>query len=1697
MVNKYGIKNTCKELDDRLLEYIESEYLGKNNDLWEACKEEIRKPGILFQEPYVEVSQSYATYENGLESAKVSKDCKTALFEMSDRNLGVFKSPYCHQMDALNAFCEGKDVFVSTGTGSGKTECFMWSIVSKLIEEGLSNNSWDEETGVRILMMYPMNALVTDQLGRLRRMIGNEEFRTLFRKHTNKKRIPRFGMYTGRTLYPGDRNRQTEKEYAETLTNDILKRSEEFQTKLKEIGRYPAKKDLHAFVDSLGTREIHIDNDDSELLLRYEMQKACPDILITNYSMLELMLIRPIEQPIWKSTKEWLKNDLRRKLLFVIDEAHMYRGSSGGEVALLIRRVMNRLEIPRDRIQFILTSASIPEGKEMEVMEFANALTSQDEGIDNFKLIRGTTEEPPESYDFIIEPEKLIGYDPDLIQNEETIYDALRDFSNRVGYDVDSCDFSKIENIEPWLFDRLSKTKSIIDIQNKCRGNATRIKELSTLLFPEVEKSIAEHALDCIFAVTPLAKNKNGRLLLPSKLHLFFRGMEGIYACINPQCSEKTDKVAGLGKIYLRKKGSHCACGGRIFEILNDRICGGLFVKAFIDTRLSNEDFIWDNPGSVKNVKLTEVHFSLGTPPTPMDKSLCIDSHTGKIFRDDSHTGEDGYITLTYRNKDTESMKGIKTFVECPYCDRRRVNIIDFSTKGNAPFYNLVSKQLSVQPPTLFSSEEVKKTPNKGRKVLLFSDSRQNAATLAENLSKLSIEESMRATISLAAKRIMEWGESEGRSISMKMLYVGILKIILEQHLNLFIEDTQKVIEKHIDSWKTELEDPIMDYNEVASDISDIPGDIAVQILNQLCDNFRSLTDLAIAWIEPESNKFKKYLDWKIIGEENKEEIRRLFTIWATYHARDSFAIDYYKDDLKYSLQRQVPRYGIPSENILKPYDEVLKKEGFSNEQIDAISKGFTKFCNVREKLFISNKHIALHCDIDHDWLICRKCSRIAPFKLFGKCGFCGSDNITLLDHFDNLNFLRKPVVETLNGNYDRLNIANVEEHTAQLSHKDQRDKLWSTTEDYELRFQNIYVDDNKPVDILSCTTTMEVGIDIGSLTAVGLRNVPPSRENYQQRAGRAGRRSASVSTIVTYADRGPYDHYYFTNPDQMVSGDPRTPRIDFRNEKLAKRHVMISILSNFFRSKGVSLEKLSVIDYIDQYHDSACRYLAESISKLRNDRSNPVLPSNMMYMLEEDSFTETLIGRLKSICDKVIGNESYYEDSSLLEMGQDSGLFPTYSFPRYIIGFSIYKEENKKLKIEQQPDRQLDIAISEFAPGREVMVNKKLYVSGGISAINELTGHPKEFEDLIKDTKNSYRDLFVCENESCGWFGFECGPCPFCGENTTTKKLLTPNGFSPLRPYSRIKHGSAFNTYSYARQPCYSSTMASRDGMTPVTDNLHIERRADQKIIVMNSGNNEKGFTVCSRCGAAVMGDDDTFSNQRIDHPILGKYCDHKCDHLPVYLGYDFLTDLVVYEITLNPDIIESDRDSVWLKQASTTLAQAMGLAAGLVLGAESTDLNSGYRIIDTKDRHVVEIYLYDNLSSGAGYSSELAEKTEKLLDETRRLLNCKDNCESACFTCLKNYNNRFSHNNLDRFSALELLDWAIEGRLTEAYTPEQQDVLLQDLRRITKKPLHDVCVYPGCWSEKNPALPKGLKVSSTLIKKMMPLAYSKIMEN
>ena len=220
---------------------------------------------------------------------------------------------------------------------------------------------------------------------------------------------------------------------------------------------------------------------------------------------------------------------------------------------------------------------------------------------------------------------------------------------------------------------------------------------------------------------------------------------------------------------------------------------------------------------------------------------------------------------------------------------------------------------------------------------------------------------------------------------------------------------------------------------------------------------------------------------------------------------------------------------------------------------------------------FLNPDRVLINIGLKNQLISCSQCLELSFFKIGSFCPNCGSDELVELDPTDDnyivsrKGFWRNPVIAALEGNATVRSV-DAQEHSAQLSHRD-TGTAHSTTEKFELRFQDICTDLERPIDILSSTTTMEIGIDIGSLIAVGLRNVPPQRENYQQRAGRAGRRGSSISAVLTYAQNWPHDAFYFENPQAMVAGPTRTPEIKIDNPKIARRHIFSHLIQSFFHS--------------------------------------------------------------------------------------------------------------------------------------------------------------------------------------------------------------------------------------------------------------------------------------------------------------------------------------------------------------------------------------------------------------------------------------------------------------------------------------------------------------------------------------------------
>ncbi|WOF16035.1 DEAD/DEAH box helicase [Methanoplanus sp. FWC-SCC4] len=1757
MTEIYGIQNTHKELINKLKNYIQSQYFGVNNLLLEVGNELLEKDNTLYQDPYIESNPLYKISNNGLSTADIPENVREILHKMADQNLGVFESPYTHQIDALESFFHGRDILVTTGTGSGKTECFMWPIIASLANEAQSNpESWNKR-GIRALLLYPMNALVSDQIGRLRRMIGDNDgnFHSVFIEYANDPniRIPQFGMYTGRTPYPGAPQLKKDKELAKTMERDLLDGDPEFINELKKIGRYPAKKDLNEFINYLKEGTHSTDPHDAELITRWEMQNYCPDILVTNYTMLQFMLIREIETSIWDKTREWLNASPENKLLIVIDEAHMYHGSPGGEVALLLRRLMYKLKINRDKIRFILTSASIPtestEDKKV-IQNFFNDLTLNNSENDNFSIISGKKKQVSikDKIDFSAKLIADISID-EFLKDEGERKAEIENFFKNLNFDIPDLSYAEIGN---FLYENLSKFAPVQRLIQYTSGNAINFKELANIVFPNDPPDVANYSVQVLLAIMPLAKSEGGQVLFPARLHMFFRGLEGVFACTNPNCPNKCsgDGIT-LGQIYADSGRETCSCGGKIYELINDRRCGALFIKGYMSSNISEEgNDLWRYPGEIFSKDMKEINLFIVPENYRMKSNKTmkgwLNPKTGVVHFDDQYK-DDGFLKVLYPDPRNEisSKMGILTFKSCPKCGGRIGNrtLSDFSTKGNEPFYNIVASQLHTQPPTIFDEKMLIQQPNAGRKVLLFSDSRQKAAVLAKDMTRSADDEAARSAIVLAAYNLQKWAEQNNRDVTLEMLYPAFLEIANNNNLRLFYGGDKDIFDSDLGVIKKELSrvnrrNKGLDYDKLSGKFRNPPGLYSEQLLKNLCSSYRSLIDLGLCCLEPSNSDDIDDCIEELSGEGvniSEKEYISIFSSWSNNLCTEKYAIG---ENISNRVRENVFRHshgrlGVEQKDLDKTpkfLKEILKSQKYNDEEIDSIQQTlndtFLGRGNENQELsYLLLNKIQLKYNETSEWFRCNTCSGIFPKSLWGHCARCGGESIEKISDFERYKFWREPVLDTINeGSGQEIKTINSEEHTAQLSYKDPREKTWSQTESYEMRFQNICFKEKSPIDVLSCTTTMEVGIDIGSLTAISLRNVPPMRENYQQRAGRAGRRGTSISTIVTYAQNGPHDGWYFNDPKSIISGNPRLPWIDAENAKLNKRHLNLVVLNDFLNKKNTDLADCATLSFYNEFFEDFLIFMGD----LSYDQSSTklLLSNNFNSNKSIKEFKAALIENLKIIRKTVINNpERYnsnkYETSSLLDHLNSEGILPTYSFPQNVVGFYI---EDKNGNIEQRPERSLEIAISEYAPGKILVVDKKTYKVGGIYSYHSKFKNSYQEKQATPyfDDPNYFYDLYQCENQECGWTATEAPKndrCPFCNSMIKSDhKMLKPWGFAPINGRS-IPESWAEVEYSYAEEPCYFAEPDQNDLKDIGYPHIKAANRSD-KITVINKGINGNGFYVCRKCGAAEVVQLSEPSFKGIGAPYIPPskrkiQCNHSdsSNIENVYLGHTFNTDMVVFEFDLDKNKINTGYKGLWMKNAAITLTEALLLAASRNLDIDFSELKAGFRIHSNEKNVFIDIYLYDSLSSGAGYSSELLNiSLDSIFKSTEETLICPSNCESACHNCLKHYWNQNHQDKLDRFAALDLLYWGMKNKLPKGLTQDKQKELLMPLIERLKNYNPEICLIEtenGLYVSNNklkkkiiiyPAMYKlqdnteTIYLSDRLVKRNLPLAYNMV---
>ena len=1678
MGNNNSIQQYYQAIRDRLKNYIKSDYLGNSETLLmyvdELLGELSSEYTNIAREPYIETSASYKKIVNGIKkSIYIEQTIKESLLKLVDEGLGIFADPFEHQVRALENFLGGKDLFVSTGTGSGKTECFLWPIIAKCFGEAKKQPQDFRKKAVRTLIIYPMNALVSDQLARFRKIIGSEKFKDIFVKDTHATRIPHFGMYTGRTPYSGDAKPTKSQELALTFRkNYLINESDDINDQmrqmnnisgLKSINKYPARfgeDGMQVFIENLEKNIHKPDPYDAEFITRFEMQNCPPDILITNYSMLEHMLMRQREANIWDETKEWLGSSEENRLLIVLDEAHMYRGSAGGEIALLLERLFYRLGIARDRVQFILTTASMPQDNQDAINDFYTGLTGKIST--QCKFLYGSKEQLPEEFEVKINIDKLAMLGSGQVYGDE-ITKRIKSFANAV-FDIKLPDNIKQNDAQEWLYDNLPRYEAFVLLNKICREGAKSYSEIRNTIFGSKEN--ANEALDALLILVSLA-SKNGNILFPVRLHMFLRGLQGLYACSNPQCTcakHSSKEKLPLGNIISIPK-DKCSCGGRIYELLNHRKCGALYFRVYIQ---KNEGqpywYTFSQRGLNGDVNSLEEYLLYITPDNYQkgknDEIGALDPFTGKLYT--SPQDDDTLLPVVYSKKfDTKSRSF--NFNICPKC-KKHMHLkkpIDLGTKGNIPFYNLTKAQFELQP-------SKSKFINKGKKVLIFSDSRQNAAKLALDLSKSSDADAFRQAIMCASFLLQE----DNKEHSLADFYPAFLDVCIKNNLTFFDSKSKEMFKNHkrlFEDKKRRIEKrkKMLDYSELALEYRTLPDDYYEQLLTFFTESPRSFKDIGIGFLAPMSSVLEDCI-FDLAEDDgifiNKDVLHQLLVLLFWDIMDDSAALgETIPDDIRKGLpgrsKNQIFGLGFDfkselDKRFMKRIQEVMTyDEQAMTKLVSRIRDSFfSAASNNRFYIKLSVVKI-IFADENSIWYRCAKCGKLSPYKIGNYCGMCfDTTNLVTINKSDlsRFDFWRTPILNALK-DPESIHTIDTEEHTAQLSHKEIRSDTWSRTEKYEMRFQDINAGEKgeDSIDVLSCTTTMEVGIDIGSLTAVGLRNIPPMRENYQQRAGRAGRKNTGISTIVTYASGGIHDSHYFLHPDEMISGAPRKPWIDRNNPKIRQRHINMLTLNGFMstsdmKSQFDGINDIGIITFCEQYGVNFIEYA--KLLALSTDQTITHFQEISKKVLSEYNRNEYI-----SDNKEILTFEIFYRE----------GFIPSYSFPKNVVKFFIEEESKYGKKasrdIKYAPERDIAVALSEYAPGRFVTIDKKIFKSGGIYANPRPKGFETKQAEFYFNNGNYYKEIHTCSE--CNWFGGEQedlqhAVCPYCGASIVKNKMLRPWGFAPVKG-DAVKFEDEDEQYTYAEAPYYSYVPENTEMASFKQSNIRFANLPDRKVLTLNMGKNKNGFNICQKCGGAEVAKGDGSGTFSFSQPYHDNYvCRHEGNvDFGIYLGYEFLTDMFMLDISYSSEILVGNRsakEKSILRAAATSLHEALKKAVSIVLDIDYNEISGGWqsRIKSDGNSHI-EMFFYDNLTSGAGYSSLIGSILENVLDNARLILSeCE--CSRSCKNCLDNYWNQTRHQLFDRHLGLQLLDYAQYGRLPKDYDSDEQEAFLIPLQKL-----------------------------------------------
>lgn len=1681
------IAGTFQALRDTLMRYYDTAFGVDDASVIAERRALLDADGGTWREPLLELRPQYVSSGMSLEESfrAAGAHPQAAEFARFAVPEGV-DSLYRHQHEALVTACgEGRDFVVTAGTGSGKTEAFLLPILADLVAEsahwkgrGAAQPTWwrngeeyepsrATETGhppaVRALILYPTNALADDQLVRLRRALDSEQAHRWLDRHRSGHRFY-FGRYTSATPVPGHFNsypaRKRLREYLQEL--DLRRQRAEEEAEERALD----------FIPRVGGAEMHA---------RWDMQKAAPDILITNYSMLNIMLLRPQEAPIFEATRHWLHSTPGARFTLVMDELHMYRGTAGTEVAYLLRNLRHRLGLDEapEKFRVLAASASLEAGRDDKFLESFFALPKG-----RHKVIPGAVVLPEDG------PTDLTAHAGELSRAAERVP-------------------------SPQEADELLRRSAAGAALQRAlapggKPQAIPMSRVASELFPGLEDEQARGK--ALRGLLRALQHGSDPALPKLRAHLFFRNVPGIWACSDPECPDvpgKRDPRRRVGRLF-REPTSRCSCGARVLELLSCRNCGDLMLggftnpsqlgkehfRGFLHTDFPEFDLLPDEVTGIPNAGNYVVYWPRTDQPVLDSPQWTVSqpgqgpsvtfefrrSHyqpgTGRLANNRvKYTGWSFHV-VPERGKDGEpavDLRGLWAFpTRCPACG----DIREISKEPDGKPRDL-EDQLYAAPirrmrtgfdklNQVLISEVLGHLPPAERKVIAFSDSRDDASELASGLALRHYQDLLRL---LAAQAVAEQGDPLADLQLVKEHYAGRRELDQEA-LKAAIRRLRSRHPREFSALRDILTDDLMAEPEKQPELEAVLG--RLPSLNDLQADLRGMLlsygvnpgGPAASLQERNGVRWTTLFDWS--GERQlqpgltpqqdeflqriNDNLRREFLYSLFSAARRDFESlglgwlcltddrgpldppphsDLALARASLRILAHLRRFtGIhpgrekPPRPLQRYWKAVAERFGVTPQEIQDRVLGVWGTAVVQYA--IDPIKVALRPGDGRIWT-CPTCQRTHLHPGSGLCTKCLSPLPAEPGRFTGV----------LNDDYYAWKAKNrtgdFPLRTAELT--GQTDRL--DAQDRQARFQGIFLNEtDEPkadgIEVLSVTTTMEAGVDVGALNAVLMANMPPTRFNYQQRIGRAGRRGSPWAIALTVCRGDSHDQHYFTHPEEITNAPTPPPYLALGMPAIFKRALFSEVLRRAFEAIGTegATEELELTHNIHGQFGLAADWPIHKDAVLqwvdRNQETITAVGRALQAATPEPVASLDPLACVKELLDQV--DEVAADEVGHAELSQrlaEAGLLPMFGFPtRERLMFT----ELPKFSFPWPPpgaiSRTLAVALSKFAPGSETPWDGRLYRSIGVVSFVPRSGTrtPKTAEPFKAERLLSM--CRVCAHIQDARADGAQEHCPACGTgegNYITLPVREPAGFRAGMP----------RDYDGLRE-WRRGGISSRTATNLEKDAPRVERAADDWLVVhcgtgdrytINSNNGKlfrfkrsdsrwKGYIALDSARASYDLETALGAREHTDMLFLGAR-----DRLDKARGLRF--DI---SRTLQPDGFPDTyhgRRAAWY-----SLAALLRRAAAPLLDVQPEELLAGIHGSATAPSPVMA-YLSDSLENGAGFSTYLGspERIEEFLDAVAGYSTSLGDehaasCDSSCYRCLRDYSNTRLH---------PLLDWRL----------------------------------------------------------------------